>query len=48
MFGLVDTSTTSATGFVQLVADRRAVTLLPIIQAHAVIHSDSWAAYNIV
>ena len=50
MFGLADMSTTPATGFVQLVADRRAVTLLPIIQAHVqpgtVIHSDCWAAYN--
>ena len=50
MFGLADTSTTPATGFVQIVPDRRAVTLLPIIQAHVqpgtVIHSDCWASYR--
>ncbi len=50
VFGLVDTSVTPALGYMEIVNDRRAVTLLPIIQAHVApgttIHSDQWAAYN--
>jgi len=50
VFGLVDTSHTPALGFMQVVQQRNAATLLPIIQAHVVpgtiIHSDEWQAYS--
>ena len=50
VFGMVDTSHQPALGYMELVANRDAQTLLPIIQAHAatgtIIHSDQWAAYR--
>ena len=50
MFGLVDTSTRPALGFMQIVQARDAATLLPIIQQHVrpgtIIHTDQWRAYN--
>lgn len=50
VFGMVDTSLQPALGYMEIVPDRRAVTLLPIIQAHTaagtIIHSDEWASYN--
>lgn len=50
VFGLVDTSFVPALGYMNIVSQRDAATLLPIIQAHvapgSVIHSDQWAAYN--
>ena len=50
MFGIVDVSTRPATGYMQLVDQRNAATLLPIIQQHVylgtVVHSDEWAAYS--
>ena len=50
MFGMVDTSQTPALGYMEIVPDRSAATLLPIIQAHilpgTIIHSDEWAAYQ--
>ena len=50
VFGLVDTSTKPATGYMELVQSRDAQTLLPIIQAHTapgtIVHSDQWRAYS--
>ena len=50
-FGLADTSHhTPALGYMEIVAQPDAATLLPIIQAHValgtVVHSGQWAAYN--
>ncbi len=48
VFGMVDTSKTPVLGVLQIVPDRRRVTLLPIIQAHtapgSIIHSTSFTA----
>ena len=50
VFGLCDTSFDPALGYMELVPDRRAGTLLPIIQAHVkpgtIIASDEWRAYS--
>ena len=47
---MVDTSTTPSLGYMELVPDRTATTLLPIIQQHVLpgttIHSDEWSAYR--
>ena len=50
VFGLVDTSQIPALGYMEIVPQRDAATLLPLINAHVapgtIIHSDEWAAYN--
>ena len=50
VFGMVDTSTTPSLGYMEIVPDRTAGTLLPIIQDHTlpgtIIHSDEWRAYS--
>ena len=50
VFGMVDCSTSPATGFVQIVERRNAATLLPIIHQHirpgTMVYSDEWRAYN--
>ena len=47
---MVDTSQSPVLGFMQIVPDRTAATLLPILQQHvapgSVVHSDQWASYN--
>ena len=47
---MVDTSVKPSLGFMQVVPDRTATTLLPIIQDHTlpgtIIHSDEWRAYS--
>ena len=47
---MVDVSQSPALGFMQVVPQRTAATLLPLIQQHVapgtVIHSDQWASYN--
>ena len=49
VFGMVDTSTTPGTGFMQIVETRDADTLLPIIQRVVLpgttVYSDKWRAY---
>ena len=50
MFGIVDCSSSPAKGYMELVPDRTAATLLPLIQQHVLpgttVHSDEWRAYN--
>ena len=50
VFGIVDTSYQPALGYMELVDQRDASTLLPIIMAHVLpgttIHSDEWRAYS--
>ena len=50
VFCMVDTSQSPALGSMQIVPDRTAATLLPILQQHVatgcVVHSDQWASYN--
>ena len=47
---MVDVSHSPALGYVEVVQQRDAATLLPIIQQHTKpsteVHSDEWAAYN--
>ena len=47
---MVDTSFQPALGYMQLVPNRRATTLYPIIQAHVAngttVYSDEWSAYR--
>ena len=50
MFGIVDTSQSSALGYMQIVNTQDSKTLLFIINNHVapgtIIHSDEWATYN--
>ena len=50
VFGMVDTSHQPALGYMRIVQDRTAATLLPIIQQHVaqgtVVHSDEWRSYS--
>ena len=50
VFGIYDRTT--HTGYITFVDTRDRVTLIPIIQAHVhpctIIHSDGWAAYNML
>ena len=47
---MVDTSVTPAQGYMEIVAQRDAATLLPIIRRHvasgSTVWSDEWSAYN--
>ena len=50
VFGILDTSHTPTLSYMQVVAQRDAATLLPIIQVHilpnTVIYSDKWRSYQ--
>ena len=50
VFGLADTSSTPCTVYIELVPDRKASTLIPIIEKvvkpGSTIHSDQWVAYR--
>ena len=50
VFGMVDLSQQLALGYIEVVPDRTAATLLPIIQSHTLpnttIHSDQWQTYS--
>ena len=50
IFGMVDTTYVPARGFMTLVKNRSAKSLLPIIQEHvregSIVYTDCWAAYN--
>ena len=50
VFGICDTSTTPGVTYMEIVPDRRAQTLIPIIERvvrhGSIIHSDQWAAYR--
>ena len=50
MFGIVDTQYTLALGYIEIVPNREAATLLPIIQSNvqrgSIIHSDELASYR--
>ena len=52
VFGLVDCSQRPALGYMEIVPNRTAATLLPIIQGHVwpgtTVHSDEWSAYRTV
>ena len=47
---MVDASSSPGLGYMEVVSQRDAATLLPIIQAHTqpgtIIHSDQWQAYS--
>ena len=50
VFGLVDTQHTPALGFMEVVPQRTASTLLPIINQHVapgtIVHTDEWSSYS--
>ena len=50
VFGLVDTAYTPARGYMEVVQNRTAAILLPIINAHVapgtIVHTDEWSSYN--
>ena len=50
VFGMVDTSHQPAIGYMEVIPDRTAATLLPIIQRHVlsgtIVHSDEWRSYS--
>ena len=50
VFGIVDTSYIPARGYMELVENRSAAVLLPIVRGvvreNSIIHSDEWAAYR--
>lgn len=50
MFGMVDTSVSPALGYMEIVPQRTAAILLPIVQQHVrpgtIVHSDEWSSYR--